>query len=261
MIELFITVRILDIIDILIVSFLMYQFYMLIKGTAAINIFVGIFVVYLIWLIVKALNMELLGSILNQIIGVGMIALIVVFQQEIRRFLLLLGTRYLKQSSFSIEKLFSVKSDLGHAVRIHSVVKACTNLARDKVGAIIVIARQSRLFMYTETGDIINADTSNQLLQNIFFKNSPLHDGAVIIIEDKIYAARCILPISEDLNLPPSMGLRHRAALGITEHTDAIAIIVSEETGMISVSEAGKLSSDIGPSELLHFLRVRFPER
>jgi diadenylate cyclase len=258
---LFISIRILDVVDILIVSYLMYQFYMLIKGTAAINIFVGIFLVYVTWLIVKALNMQLLGAIMGQVIGVGVIALLILFQQEIRRFLLLIGTRYFKRGTSSFERFFALHDDEKTAgVRIHAIYEACASMASVKTGALIVVARQSRLLMYTETGEIINAETTQHLLESIFFKNNPLHDGAVIIADDKILAARVVLPISENPNLPEKLGTRHRAALGITEHTDAIAIVVSEETGHISVAENGKLTLEIEPIALVGILQSRFAQ-
>ncbi|HPV57830.1 MAG TPA: diadenylate cyclase CdaA, partial [Tenuifilaceae bacterium] len=233
--QLFITIRVLDIIDIIMVAFLLYQIYMLIRGTVAINIFGGIVVLYIIWLVVRALNMELLSGILGQIIGVGVIAIIIVFQQEIRKFLLFIGTKYMSKSKFSLENLLFPrhKTDVAQ-VNVDAIVKACRNMAETKTGALIVIARKSELQFYAETGDIIEAETSSRLLENIFFKNSPLHDGAVIIVNDRIHAARCVLPVTENINLPPQYGMRHKAAVGISEITDAMVVLVSEETGKIS---------------------------
>jgi len=251
----FIPIRVLDIIDIILVAFLLYQIYMLIRGTVAINIFIGIFVLYIIWLVVRVLNMELLSTILGQIIGVGVIALIIVFQQEIRRFLLFIGTRYLSKNRFSIENwLFPKQKNFVAQVNIEAVVKACRNMSETKTGALIVIARKSELQYYAETGDIINAETSSRLIENIFFKNSPLHDGALIIINDKIHAVRCILPVTENMNLPAHYGLRHRAALGISEHTDALIIVVSEETGKISFCHEGNIKYGISSMELRELL-------
>jgi uncharacterized protein (TIGR00159 family) len=250
----FLTLRILDVIDIILVAVLLYQVYRLIKGTVAINIFVAVFAVYLFWLIVKALNMELLSSILGQIIGVGVIALIIVFQQEIRRFLLIIGTRYLSRRNFSLENLFSVDIKTSSNVRIDAIVTACTNLSKTKTGALIVIARKSELTTITEGGDVLNADTSTRMLESIFFRNSPLHDGAVVIIGDRIHAARCVLPISENIYLPAKFGTRHRAALGLTEKTDAIAVVVSEETGNISVCLTGEITTKLSSEELKDFL-------
>jgi uncharacterized protein (TIGR00159 family) len=241
-ITLFINIRILDVIDIFLVALLFYQIYMLIRGTVAINIFMGIFVLYLIWLVVKALNMELLSSILGQIIGVGVIALIIVFQQEIRRFLLLIGSRYFSKKRFSLERFLFLKSKKFESpVNIEAIVRACRNMADNKLGALIVIANKSNLQLYAETGDIINAETSSRLIENIFFKNSPLHDGAMIIKNNLIYAVRCILPLSEKLDLSAAYGLRHRAAIGISDITDSFVVVVSEETGKISFVKNGEI--------------------
>lgn len=250
-VQLFITIRVLDIIDVILVAFLLYQIYMLIRGTVAINIFSVIVVLYIIWLVVRALNMELLSGILGQIIGVGVIAIIIVFQQEIRKFLLFIGTRYMSKSKFSLENLLFPKQKTDEAsVNIDAIVKACRNMSETKTGALIVIARKSELQLYAETGDTIEAETSSRLLENIFFKNSPLHDGAVIIVNDKIHAARCVLPVTENINLPPQYGMRHRAAVGISEITDAIVVLVSEETGKISFVSHGSIKYGVTAQEL-----------
>jgi diadenylate cyclase len=258
MTELFIKIRILDIIDILLVAYLMFQVYLLIRGTAAMNIFIGILSVYLLWIIVKALNMQLLGSILGQVIGVGVIALIVVFQQEIRRFLIFIGNRYLTRNRLSFEKVFPVVFGGQPNIKIKSIIKACMNMARSKTGALIVLGRKSELSVFAETGDIVDANTSSRLLESIFNKNSPLHDGAVIIINDRIAAARCVLPVSENLNLPPNFGLRHKAGLGMSEQTDSLVIIVSEETGSISLAEHGSIYSDMDLKDLTKILEREF---
>lgn len=251
----FIPFRILDVIDIFLVAFLLYQIYMLIRGTVAINIFIGIFVLYIIWLVVRVLNMELLSSILGQIIGVGVIALIIVFQQEIRRFLLFIGTRYLSKNKFSIENwLFPKQKNMVAPVNIEAIVKSCRHMSESKTGALIVIARKSELQYYAETGDIIDAETSSRLIENIFFKNSPLHDGALIIVNDKIRAVRCILPVTENLNIPARYGMRHRAAIGISEHSDALIVVVSEETGKISFVHEGDIKYGISSMELRELL-------
>jgi len=255
MVPAFITIRILDIIDILLVAVLLYQVYRLIKGTVAINIFIAVFAVYLLWLVVKALNMELIGSILGQVIGVGVIALIIVFQQEIRRFLMIIGTRYLSRRNFTLESLFSVNLKTSSNINVEAIVTACENLSASKTGALIVIARKSELSTITEGGDILNAETSSRLLESIFFGNNPLHDGAVIIIGKKIHAARCVLPISENIYLPANFGTRHRAALGMTEKTDALVIVVSEETGEISVCKTGEITTGLTSAELREFLK------
>ena len=237
----FIHIEVLDILDILLVALIFFQLYRLIRGTVAISIFIGIFGVYLFWLLVKALNMELLSSILGQFIGVGVIALIIVFQQEIRRFLLILGGRYRTRRWLSSLSFFSANGKDKGETHMDEVVTACKHMSRSKTGALIVFARKSELDAIVETGDRINADVSAQLLESIFFKNNPLHDGAVIIYDDKIRAARCVLPSTENIYLPSKYGMRHRAAVGMTEKTDALVVLVSEETGAISRSIDGEL--------------------
>jgi len=226
----------------------------LIRGTTAINIFIGIFSLYLLWLLVKALNMSLLSSILGQVIGVGVIALLIVFQQEIRRFLLIISTRYIRSRKFSFDKIFSFAEKKEEKVNIDAIVNACSNMSAFKTGALIAISKQSDLLSFIRTGDILNADTSSRLLESVFFKNSPLHDGAVIIKEDRIAAARCVLPTSENVDLPPQFGMRHRAALGITEKTDALVVLVSEETGAISFAKEESIETNIGPNRLRQIL-------
>ncbi|MDD2197939.1 MAG: diadenylate cyclase CdaA [Bacteroidales bacterium] len=251
LLTLFISIRILDIIDILLVALLLYQIYMLIRGTVAINIFVGIFILYIFWLVVRALNMELLSGILGQIIGVGVIALIIVFQQEIRRFLLLIGSRYLTRNTFSLERLLFLKTEkYDSKVNIEAIIRACRNMIEKKIGAIIVITIKSNLQLYAETGDIINAETSSRLIESIFFKNSPMHDGAMIINDNLIYAVRCILPLTERTNLPASYGLRHRAAIGISDITDALVIVISEETSKMAFIKEGEINEDINTQKL-----------
>ncbi len=258
MLPTFITIRILDIIDVLLVAYLMYQVYMLIRGTVAMNIFIGILSFYLLWIIVRALEMQLLGSILGQIIGVGVIAMIIVFQQEIRRFLIFIGNQYFSRNRLSLEKVIPINITPQPKVKIKSIIKAVINMAKSKTGALVVIARKSELTVYAETGDSLTAETSSRLIESIFNKESPLHDGALIINGDRIMAARCVLPVSENLNLPPNYGLRHRAALGLSENTDALTIIVSEQTGKVSIAESGKLLTDVGAKELMSKLDLDF---
>lgn len=255
----FINFRWLDAIDILLVSIILYQLYKLVKGTVAINIFTGILSVYLLWLIVKALNMQLLETILGQFIGVGVIALIVVFQQEIRKFLLMIGTTGLlgkfdlKFSSF----IFS-KEKTKHPLDILTLAKACKNMAETKTGAIIVITNTSELKFYINTGDVLNAKVNLRLIESIFFKNNPLHDGAVIISDNYIKAARCVLPVTENQEFPAHLGMRHRAAVGVSENSDAIAIVVSEQTGEISYAKEGLLHTNISVPNLIKFLESEF---
>jgi len=257
----FLSVRLLDILDILIVAFLLYKMYQLLKGGAAMNIFTGIIAVYVLWwLFVKILDMQLLGAILGQFMSVGVLALIIVFQQEVRRFLLLIGTNsFTGKDSFTRRLMkWNWQTTKSVPVNLAPLIKACQSMAKTKTGAIIVLARKSDLEFYESTGDIMEAEVSKRLLESIFFKNSPLHDGAVIIEDNKIKAARCILPVTENTDLPAHYGMRHRAALGITEQTDAISIIVSEETGTISMAIDGQISYNISPEELERQLAEAF---
>lgn len=209
--------------------------YFLIKGTAAIKIFTGIFFLYLIWLLVQALDMKLISSILGHVMGVGVIALLIVFQQEIRKFFMFLSNKYLSNLDFTISKIFPFIKYEEPDVNVTEIVKAVKDLSITKTGALIAVARESEMFSIIDTGTILNADISSKLLVNLFFKNSPLHDGAVIIKRNKIISAGCILPVSDFNMNSESFGLRHRAALGLTEHTDAVVIVVSEERGDISL--------------------------
>jgi len=258
MLSAFIQIRIIDVIDILLVAFLMYQVYMLIRGTVAFNIFIAVIGIWLLYVIVNMMKMKLLSSILGAMIGGGAIALIILFQQEIRRFLIFVGTKYFPNRKFSLHNLLRRDDSLIEQVRIASVHKACVNLAESFTGALIVIARTTSLDIYAETGDILNAQTSSRLLETIFAKNSPLHDGAVIIEHEILVAARCVLPFTNKTELPPMYGMRHRAGLGISENTDAFVIIVSEERGDISIAEHGELISGIGEQELWHILKKQF---
>jgi len=249
--NLFITIRVLDVVDILLVALLLYHIHRIIKGTVAFSIFIGLFLVYVFWLLVKAMNMELLGTLMGQFIGVGVLALVVVFQQEIRRFLLLIGTNYQISRSFGLEKLFNTeKTKLATNQQIKEIVRACDNLARSKTGALIVIPHKYELKELIRSGEKINARISSALLETIFFKNTPLHDGAVIVVGNRIAAARCILPLTERTDLDPGLGLRHRAALGVSEITDALAIVVSEERGTISLAINGELMHKISLVQL-----------
>ena len=258
MLQAFITIRVLDILDVLLVAYLMYQVYLLIRGTVAMNIFIGILFVYLLWIIVKALEMQVLGTILGQVIGVGVIALIIVFAPEIRRFLIYIGNQYFNRNPLTFEKVIPIHLAQQHKVRIKSIIKACINMAKSRTGALIVISKKSELSVYVDTGDLLNAETTSRLIESIFNKTGPLHDGAMIISQDKILAARCVLPVSENLNLPPNYGLRHRAALGMSENTDSLIIIVSEQSGQISLAESGRLEPEVDTKDLMAKLEMDF---
>jgi diadenylate cyclase len=244
-----------DIIDIVLVALILYQIYRLIRGTSAFSIFIGIFFIYLLWLVVKALNMELITALLGQVIGVGVIALIIVFQQEVRRFLLVIGNRYITSSRFSIGRIFSsVKDEPGSTKEAEEIVRACDSMASKNTGALIVIGRKSSLDLFSEGGEILNARISAELLETIFFKNTPLHDGAVLIEGGIILAARCPLPVTDQVSLPPHFGMRHRAAIGMSENSDALIIVVSEESGFISVVDTGTIRENISPNVLRNIL-------
>ena len=258
MTALFIHIRLLDVLDILLVAFLMYQLYLLVRGTVAINIIIAVLGIYIFWWFVRMLKMELLSSILGQVIGVGVIALIIVFQQEIRRFLIIMGSRYISRNRIRFEKLFNMDFDPRPAIKIRSILKAVISLANTKTGALIVIRKKSTLDIYSQSGDVMNANTTSRLLISIFNKNSPLHDGAVIIDKEKVAAARVVLPVTDNPDLPAEYGLRHRAAIGISELTDAFVVVVSEETGKISFAHNGKLSQDIGHKGLYEALEREF---
>jgi uncharacterized protein (TIGR00159 family) len=189
------------------------------------------------------------------VIGVGVIALIIVFQQEVRRFLLVIGNRYMNRRRFSFGKIFStVEEETGSPKEAEEIVRATESMASKKTGALIVLGRKSSLDIYSEGGERIDAIISAELLETIFFKNSPLHDGAVLIEDGKIFAARCPLPITDRISLPPRFGMRHRAAIGISEHTDALVVVVSEESGHITVAEGGEMKEHITPNELRQIL-------
>jgi len=248
-------ITVLDIIDIVLVALVMFQLYRLIRGTAALSIFLGIFFIYLSWLIVKALNMELISALLGQVMGVGVIALIIVFQQEVRRFLLVIGNKYLTRSRFSFNRLFSlVSNEPGSPREAEEIVKACERLAAMKTGALIVIGRKSSLDIFSEGGEILKARISAELLQTIFFKNTPLHDGAVLVEGGLILAARCPLPTTDQMTLPPRFGMRHRAAIGMSEHSDALIVVLSEESGFISVVDNGEIRENVTPNDLRNIL-------
>jgi len=252
---LFFTVRFFDILDILLVASLLFMIYRLIKGTMAFNIVVGFFLIYVVYILVKALNMELLTSILGQFIGVGVIALIIVFHPEIRRFLLYIGSHYQLTRLLSLDKLFRTGKEANDASCIPELVETALYFSKTLTGAIIVITRRSELMEQITTGEIIDAKISQPLLRTIFFKNTALHDGAVIIKGNRISAAGCILPLTHK-EVDKSMGLRHRAAIGISENTDAVVLVVSEETGNISLVLEGNIERNLDREKLTSLLQI-----
>ncbi len=242
-----------DFIDILLVAFLLYYTYKLMKASGSINVFTGVLVFIMIWLVVsQVLEMKLLGTILDKLVNVGVLALIILFQEEIRRFLLTLGShRHVR----ALVRFFTgnKKKEITHD-DIMPIVMACLSMGKQKVGALIVIEHNMPLDDVVRTGEVIDANINQRLIENIFFKNSPLHDGAMVISKQRIKAAGCILPVSHNLDIPKELGLRHRAAMGISQVSDAHAIIVSEETGGISVAYKGQFFLRLTAEELERIL-------
>ena len=250
----FVPFTFIDFIDIILVAAIMFWIYRATRGTNAPYIISGIIMIYLMWVVVRTLNMELLSNILGQFVSVGVIALIIVFQPEIRRFLQMIGMRQ-KRFNF-IARIFN-RNDNTSVTIIAPIVQACREMSAHKTGALIVIGRQSDLRLITEGGIAIDAKISTPLLENIFFKNAPLHDGAVVIEGDRIVAAKCILPVTQS-DVPKSYGTRHRAAIGMSEISDAIILVVSEETGGISIAHGGTIPRDIAPDQLANLLQRHF---
>lgn len=235
----FIDFTLLDALDILLVATLLYYIYKLLKGTVAINILLGIGVVFLIWKITEALHMEMLSNILGKLIGGGVIALIIVFQQEIRKFLLMIGSANFSSKKSFLKQLKFMKSEINSETDVDTILDACKELSKTKTGALIVIEQTNSLEFLINEGNTMNALVNNALLQSVFYKNSPLHDGATIIRDNYVVATRVVLPVSDSIKIPARFGLRHRAAIGVTEKTDALCILVSEETGEISYIKDG----------------------
>lgn len=251
----FLNLRILDIVDIVFLAILLFYIYKLVKGTVAVNIFVGIVIVWLFWKLTQLLQMELLSSVFGEFIGAGIFALIVVFQQEIRKFLLMIGSTNFTQRRKFLRQFRFVKDDTQISTNINAIVNACEAMSRTLTGALIVIQKSTSLDFVKNTGDKMNIELNQPIIESIFYKNSPLHDGAMIIEDNKITATRAILPVSNDRTIPLRFGLRHRAAVGITEKTDAIALVVSEETGQISYLKDGELVIFEDSVELINKLR------
>lgn len=264
MTELFITgfiqIRWIDIVDIFLVALLLYELYKLLKGTVAINIFFGIVALVLIWQVVNALQMELLTKILGAFISVGFIALIVIFQPEIRRFLLALGTTTFMRKKGRRFLFWRLNINGQSGINADAIVLACNHIADLKLGGLLVLTRKNELKQYVNTGEVVDAHMSAPLLEAIFYGQGPLHDGAVIISNNRIVAAACILPVSGNTMIPKRLGLRHRAGVGITEVSDSIAIIVSEENSKISYAVGGKLHKNVNVAELKSFLENEFFE-
>ena len=246
----FLDISFTDVLDIVLVAILIYQLYRLVKGTVAIKIFLGVLAIYLLWKLVQALNMHVLSEILGQFIGVGVIALIIVFQQEIRRFLLVIGTTGFQRRGKFFSNLLRSADETEVQTDIDAIVDAAKYMAAEKTGALIVVTRNSELRMIAQTGDELDARLSKRLLLSIFNKYSPLHDGAVLVSKNRIAAARAVLPATEKSDLPAHLGMRHRAAIGVTEQSDAVCVIVSEETGKVSYAIAGEIRYNLEEMDL-----------
>lgn len=245
----FLDVRWIDVLDIFFVAVLLYQVYKLLKGSVAVRVLIGFLVLYLIYLIVRAAEMNMLAGILGQFMGVGVLAAIIIFSTEIRKFLLLLGKTTFRQNDLFQAIMIWRKKEGKEIMNVSPIIEAMKQLASTNTGALIVMSRNSELKFYADSGDLLGAFVSKRLLISIFNKYSPLHDGAVIIFNGEIIAARCILPVTER-DLPAHFGMRHRAALGMSEATDTLILIISEETGQLSIARNGVLDDNISISEI-----------
>ena len=250
-----------DILDIVLVALLLYYVYRLMKESGTLNVFFGLLSFIIVWVIAsQILEMKLIGTILDKFMSIGLIIIVILFKDQIKRFLVELGDH---KRWRALRRLFyhsrdGASSDVTKTF-VFPIVYACMNMSKTRTGALIVIEQSVSLEAYERSGDRIDAVINSRLIENIFFKNSPLHDGAMIIAHDRIQSAGCILPVSHDTNIPRSLGLRHRSALGISQATDALAIVVSEETGYISVAHRGELTTRLSTSELEHRLAQLVP--
>ena len=250
---LFISFSVTDAIDIFLVAVILYLLYNMVKGTSAVNIFIGLSVIYFLWIIIRALDLKLLSSLMGKFVNVGVIAVMIVFQQEIRKFLLYIGSNeFIRSRSWKNLLKFKMNTNEQEEIEldVDAIVNACFSMSETKTGALIIVSRKSDLKFYINSGEPIDSGLTDRMLENIFFKNSPLHDGAVVIKNNRIVAARCVLPVTEKENFPAHFGMRHRAAVGITETTDAIAITVSEQTGGVSLTIAGEINANLNKDKL-----------
>ena len=243
-----------DILDICLASLLIYLLFRWLRGTTAVNIFIGILLFYIMWKVVVLFHMDLLSEILGQFLSVGIVALIVIFQPEIRKFFLFIG----KSNPLKNIELMKEKGESFSESQIERIVRACKNMSASKTGALIVFTKANPLDDIIQTGEAINAEISRELIETIFFKNTPLHDGALIIRNRKMVAARCILPVSQREDIPSHLGLRHRASIGVTENTDCMTVIVSEQTGNISYCSGGVSHENVGDKGLREILTKTF---
>ncbi len=249
-------IRIVDILDILLVALLIYECYRLVKGTNVIRIFWVIVSMYLLWRIVDVCGMRLSAGILGTVMSVGVLALVVVFQPEIRKFLLMLSAKASPEVRIRLARRFFLRHDNSDnmSTDLDPYIQSCIHMSSSKTGALIIFKRSNSLDDLIATGEVVDAKTSSALLEALFFKNSPLHDGAVLVAGDKILAARCILPVTSRLDVDPNLGLRHRSAIGVSEQFDIVAVVVSEETGAISYVFEGEITHNVTPAQLRQFL-------
>ena len=256
----FLKITVTDGIDIILVALIVYYIYNLIKNTLAVNLLLGMVIILVLHWIVDALHMELLSTIIDQFINVGIIALIVIFQPEIRRFLLLIGKNtFLQQNKAWWGYLFGSKNiERDNLLRIKPIIDACKSMKKSRTGALIVFVKFYDDQLFANSCEVVDAKISKRLLESIFQKYSPLHDGAVVVAENKIKSASCILPLTDNDKLPPQFGLRHRAGIGISETTDAVAVIISEETGEIAYAKQGRVRMNVSFGELEKLLNKDF---
>lgn len=256
----FLKITWIDGIDILLVAILIYYIYSLIRNTLAVNLILGMFIILLVYYLVTGLHMTLLSTIINKFMSIGILALVIIFQPEIRRFLLHLGKNtFLQRNKIWWRYLFGSKDlERDNLIRIKPIIDACKSMKKNRTGALIVFVKFYDDELFTNSCEIIDAKISKRLLESIFQKYSPLHDGAVVIAENKIKSASCILPLTDNDKLPPQFGLRHRAGIGVTEITDAVAVIISEETGEIAYVKQGRVRMNVSLGELEKLLNKDF---
>ena len=260
----FLQMKIVDILDIILLGVIIFLAFRWLRGSSAMSIFVAIVSLYIIRVLVGAFDMRLMTAIMDMILDVGVLALIVIFQPEIRKFLIRLGNRYMNNAKGReiIDKILGKKNgtNMSASEEVNEITEACRRMSEEKTGALIVITHKNPLEEVIGTGDKIDAGIHRRLITNLFFKNSPLHDGALVISGDRIVAARCTLPITERTNIPANYGMRHKAAIGITEESDADAIVVSEETGKISFVKNGSVTAINNINELKLLLNASLGE-
>lgn len=255
MLDNILSLRVIDIFDILLVAFFFYQVYRLARGTNVMRIFWALVIIIVAWRLASISGMKLTSAILGSIVNVGLVAIVVIFQPEIRKFLLFIGTKTSINDGIFKRIMFWRRATANdNAINFEPYIQACMHMSASKTGALIVFRRQNEVEELINTGERINASVSSALLEALFFKNSPLHDGAVIVQGNSILAARCILPVTSRTDIDPNLGLRHRSAIGVTEQLDVISVVVSEETGAISYAVNGEIHHDVTPAQLRQYL-------